>query len=204
MKKLKYVVSIMVILIFSAAPAFATQLIGLPSPNLMPDNLQTLIDFDDYATGTAVGQYDYVAEGVASITETTGKYLGYYAGSQSLPNYIGTGPENGWDGTIRFEFEFPAKVVWIGIADGQGEETITSYDKFGNVLESYAAPAGVNVYTGIASDNWDIQYFEISGDFFAVDDLQFNAVPEPATMLLLGSGLFGLAGLGRRKFLKKG
>jgi hypothetical protein len=177
---------------------------GTPSPSLSP-TFGTLVNFDDKAVGTPVLANDYVSFGVTSIVELESLgFFGRYNSSQSAPCFVGTGsngergtdadPSGGWDGTIQIDLALPASMVGIGIANNSGgPETLSVYDSVGILLESHTVTTGTNVYAVITRGTYDISRLEISGDFFAIDDLQFNAIPAPGAILLgsIGVGLVG-------------
>ena len=194
-------------------PAYAVPFQGTPSPALSPI-FGTLIDFDDQATGTTVGAQDYVAQGIASITETRGGIgpLLRLSSSQSQPNYVSTcigaacddgGVSGGQDGTILIECIGQASKVGIGIANARGTDTLNIFDANMQLLETQVAPQGTNVYAGFDRQGVkEIKFLEIVGDFFAIDDLQHDCeqvfiggelLPLDTTALLLAGMQTNLA-----------
>lgn len=107
--------------------------------------------------------------------------------------------------TMTFTFATPVYAVggfFNYVPFGSTPTTLAVWDASNNLIESYNltffAGNGVNLGQWIRFDETTaIGYFTMTGNYVGVA----NPIPEPSTLLLLGSGALGLAGVIRRKLM---
>ncbi len=197
------------LLVFLCAMIFVFGVIG--SANAI------ILDFDSLS----LGNIDGVNLGGVTITTSDGSTevisnggVGYMSAPNAISNL-------GWVTNNDLILTFDALVSSVTLTGGDrgGDDdqfTLEAYDSSYNLLGFYTTPIfGGNIAGGPFMQDFytanisfaGIKYVHVADAQWAgigIDDLEFDgaAVPIPSAILLLGSGLFGLAGF-RRKFRKK-
>jgi hypothetical protein len=180
-----------------------------------------LIDFDSDPIGTIANGWSSDDSALVSFSDSNGADL--TIGSYSESNFSNAiAVFDDYDGSaLVLDFAIDISYLafdfgndnygWFDPSDSNLQ--VTFYNDLLLVDTAFMVPNWDDLmnqtfaYSGVVFDRAEIEYVGTpinnnDGIIEVIDNIEFNPVPEPSTILLLGVGLVGIAGATRRKLKK--